>query len=104
MVEKPIASTDRVLKAFLEDPGSETYSFALTVATALPSGALYPALRQLESDGYITSRWGTIGGGPERRQRRYYKLTDDGKRAALQATAQRHPQPIRRLSPGWYMS
>ena len=38
-------------------------------------GALYRLLRELETEGYITSEWTTAGTGPARR---YYSLTDSG--------------------------
>src|SRR5579884_2659892 len=47
-------------------------------------GALYRLLRELETDGCITSEWTTAGTGPARR---YYSLTDAG-RAQLQRGAQ----------------
>ena len=46
-------------------------------------GALYRLLRELETDGFITSEWTTAGTGPARR---YYSLTDAG-RAQLQRGA-----------------
>ena len=46
-------------------------------------GALYRLLRELETDGFITSEWTTAGTGPARR---YYSLTDAG-RDALQRGA-----------------
>ena len=38
-------------------------------------GALYPALRALERDGWLLSRWETQPAGPARR---VYELTDEG--------------------------
>ena len=41
----------------------------------LPSGTVYPALRRLERHGYVTGKWGVVGG----RERRTYRLTARGR-------------------------
>lgn len=43
----------------------------------VPSGTVYPALRRLESAGYVTSGWSTSGG----RRRRTYALSASGHRS-----------------------
>jgi DNA-binding PadR family transcriptional regulator len=43
----------------------------------IPSGTVYPALRRLESAGYLTSGWSAEGG----RRRRTYALSASGHRA-----------------------
>lgn len=43
----------------------------------IPSGTVYPALRRLESAGYLTSGWSVIQG----RRRRTYALSSTGRRA-----------------------
>lgn len=43
----------------------------------VPSGTVYPALRRLESAGYLTSGWSADGG----RKRRTYALSASGRRA-----------------------
>jgi DNA-binding PadR family transcriptional regulator len=42
-----------------------------------PEGTIYPALRRLEDDGLVRSRWSQADG----RRRRVYQLTPKGKRA-----------------------
>ncbi len=50
-------------------------------------GALYPALRALEREGWVVSRWQTQESGPARR---IYELTDEGQaRLAAQVQAWR---------------
>jgi poly-beta-hydroxybutyrate-responsive repressor len=44
--------------------------------TQVDPGAIYRALRQLESEGAVVSDWDTSGGGPARRN---YELTDLGR-------------------------
>jgi len=70
------------------------YRFGLDVmeVTGLPSGTVYPALRRLERDQLVESKW-----EPEdeafasnRPARRYYQVTRAGKAAALAAT-ERYP-------------
>jgi DNA-binding PadR family transcriptional regulator len=70
------------------------YCFGLDVmeVTGLPSGTVYPALRRLERDKLVESKW-----EPEeeaiakaRPARRYYEVTRAGKVAALAAT-KRYP-------------
>jgi len=40
-------------------------------------GSLYPALRRLESSGFVTAKWGT---SENNRRARYYSLTASGKK------------------------
>ena len=41
-------------------------------------GMLYPAMHRLESEGLVQSRWGLSENG---RKRKYYRITDDGRKA-----------------------
>jgi len=50
----------------------------------LKEGTLYPALRRLEERGFVESHWQEKEGGTPRR---YYRLTDRGRRALAEATA-----------------
>ena len=70
------------------------YCFGLDVmdVTGLPSGTVYPALRRLERDLLVASKWepeeeATANNRPARR---YYVVTKAGKVAALAAT-ERYP-------------
>jgi PadR family transcriptional regulator len=68
------------------------YGFSVMEATGLPSGTVYPALRRLERDGLIRSRWEseTAAESEQRPARKYYKLTSAG-RAILEASQKRYP-------------
>ena len=70
------------------------YRFGLEVmeATGLPSGTVYPALRRLERDAFVESRWESDeeAAGKQRPARRYYEVTESGKLAA-QAVTERYP-------------
>jgi PadR family transcriptional regulator PadR len=70
------------------------YCFGLDVmeVTGLPSGTVYPALRRLERDELVESKWEPEeeASASKRPARRYYEVTREGKAAALAAT-QRYP-------------
>jgi DNA-binding PadR family transcriptional regulator len=70
------------------------YCFGLEImeVTGLPSGTVYPALRRLERDGLVESKWepGEEAMAHQRPARRYYEVTRAGKAAALAATV-RYP-------------
>lgn len=48
-------------------------------------GTLYPALHRLEKTGLLQGEWQTL---PNGRQRRYYSITDKGRRVLVEQTAQ----------------
>jgi PadR family transcriptional regulator, regulatory protein PadR len=43
----------------------------------LTASTIYTVLRRLEEDGLVSSTWHTVSAAP---RRRYYQLTDDGRR------------------------
>jgi PadR family transcriptional regulator len=66
------------------------YGFDVMEVTGLPSGTVYPALRRLERDRLIVSRWEQLPASRQRPARRYYKLTPAGT-IALHIVQQRYP-------------
>lgn len=93
--------TKRVLLAFLDLQGEETYGFALSRATGLKAGTLYPVLQRLLDEGWITARWEEIDESTEgRRRRRYYRFNALGERHARAAVDSEAPG-LRQLMPGW---
>src|SRR5262245_23294695 len=48
-------------------------------------GMLYPVLHRLERQGHITATWGASENG---RRRRYYRITEDGRRHLAQQREQ----------------
>jgi DNA-binding PadR family transcriptional regulator len=68
------------------------YGFSIMEMTGLPSGTVYPAMRRLERDELIHSRWEqqSIADEEQRPPRKYYKLTRAGK-ATLDASRKRYP-------------
>ncbi len=67
--------------------------------TGLPSGTVYPAMRRMEEDQLIRSRWERqeIADREQRPPRKYYQLTSTGK-TALETSRKRYPL-LRRLVP-----
>ncbi len=68
------------------------YGFSVMEMTGLPSGTVYPAMRRLERDDLIVSRWEqqSIADAEQRPPRKYYKLTRGG-RTTLEALYKRYP-------------
>src|SRR5580698_5572042 len=68
------------------------YGFSVMEMTGLPSGTVYPAMRRLERDGLIQSKWEAeaIATAEQRPPRKYYKLTRAGK-TTLDASLKRYP-------------
>ncbi|HTZ57818.1 MAG TPA: PadR family transcriptional regulator [Acidobacteriaceae bacterium] len=70
----------------------QVYGFSVMEATGLPSGTVYPAMRRLERDGLIVSKWEqqSIADAQQRPPRKYYKVTRAGI-ATLQVMQKRYP-------------
>ena len=68
------------------------YGFSVMEVTGLPSGTVYPALRRLERDALIASKWEqqSIADSEQRPPRKYYRVTRVG-RATLEAAWKRYP-------------
>jgi PadR family transcriptional regulator, regulatory protein PadR len=75
------------------------YGFSIMEMTGLPSGTIYPAMRRMEEDLLIRSRWErqAIADREQRPPRKYYQLTTPG-RVALEASRKRYPL-IERMVP-----
>ena len=75
------------------------YGFSIMEMTGLPSGTVYPAIRRMEEDQLIRSRWERqeIADREERPPRKYYQLTSTGK-TALETSRKRYPL-LQRLVP-----
>ena len=94
-------ATKRVLQILVDAPRPQVYGGELNAATGLPSGTLYPILRRLEDEAWLTSEWEPVDETiARRRRRRYYRLTEKGRAAARDAVASEVPG-LRMLNPGW---
>ena len=75
-------STPALILAVLADGPRHGYAIAREIerrsrdALQVGEGALYPALRALEREGRVVSRWETQPSGPARR---VYELTEEGR-------------------------
>jgi len=61
------------------------YGFDIMDVTGLPSGTVYPALRRLESEELIQSKWESEKMAQQRPPRKYYKLTRLGNQTREEA-------------------
>ena len=68
------------------------YGFSIMETTGFPSGTVYPAMRRLERDALIVSRWEkqSIADAEGRPARKYYRVTAEGK-STLAAARRRYP-------------
>jgi DNA-binding PadR family transcriptional regulator len=76
------------------------YGFDIADRTGLQTGTVYPALRRLESLGFVRSSWESekIARREQRPARRYYEITRAG--ADALAIARKRFANLGRLSPG----
>jgi len=73
------------------------YGFDIMDVTGLPSGTVYPALRRLERDGLLQSKWEAEVLAQERPARKYYRITRLGSEVLANAL-KRYPL-LERLAP-----
>jgi DNA-binding PadR family transcriptional regulator len=68
------------------------YGLSIMEVAGLPSGTVYPALRRLERDRLVSSRWESekVAEKDGRPARKYYVITRAGS-GALEAARQRYP-------------
>jgi len=85
---KSSAQSDAVVAALLAQPRAWQHGYALTKATGLRSGSLYPILGRLEDRGYLESKWlePAHAGRPPRH---VYRLTPGGVAFAREADSRR---------------
>lgn len=91
MAAEPKLSHTAALILHAVDSGCR-YGFSIMESTGLPSGTVYPAMRRLERDSLIASRWEkqSIADSEGRPPRKYYKVTAEGK-STLAAARRRYP-------------
>jgi PadR family transcriptional regulator PadR len=75
------------------------YGFDIADRTGLQTGTVYPALRRLESLGYVRSSWESekMARREQRPARRYYEITRAG--SGSLDVAMKHFEKLGRLSP-----
>lgn len=79
----------KVAKVLSERPDHKHWGYELGKEAGLRSGILYPILRRLLEEGWLTDGWESLSEALGRPPRRYYELTDLGRRelTALAASA-----------------
>ena len=79
-------ATKMLLRVLLDEPGPR-YGYEICAKAGLPSGTVHPILARLEEIGWLESFWEPVE--PDRivgrPRRRYYRLTDEGAKAAREA-------------------
>lgn len=84
-----------VAAAIMARPNDRHWGYELTKETGHRSGAIYPLLTKLLAQGWLADGWETEADtGGDRPPRRYYTLTDDGRRelGAVVARAGNEPR------------
>jgi len=79
----------------MADPMGRHWGYELSKAAGVRSGVMYPILQRLLHDGWVTDGWEDPAEITRRRPpRRYYVLTDSGRRGlgAVVADAQHDPR------------
>jgi PadR family transcriptional regulator PadR len=69
-----------VAVAIMSEPSSRHWGYELTQKSGVRSGVLYPILARMLAEGWLSDGWETPGTTEGRPPRRYYELTDKGKR------------------------
>lgn len=69
-----------------------SYGFDIMEETGLPSGTVYPALRRMETEGWITAQWESDkkAFAEQRPARKYYRITRSGAQV-LEQSHKRYP-------------
>lgn len=70
----------RIAAAMMLEPDGRHYGYSLMSQTGLLSGTLYPILDRMLADGWAVSSWELPEPGAPGKPRRYYVLTDVGRR------------------------
>jgi PadR family transcriptional regulator, regulatory protein PadR len=74
-------ATVQVAIALMNDQAGRHWGYELTKLSKVRSGALYPILGRMHSEGWLTDGWeDEAETGGKRPPRRYYELTDKGRR------------------------
>lgn len=91
-----------ILEELLRRPEEPHYGYEIMRATGVKSGSLYPILEQIEAAGWVTSRWEVIDEARVGRPpRRWYRLTAEGRCAALSALDEFARNRARPVSNSW---
>ena len=70
----------QVALALSRDVVGQHWGYELSKASGVRSGVLYPLLQRMLDDEWLTDGWEDPPLGTKRPRRRYYELTDKGRR------------------------
>lgn len=92
----------QVAAALMQEPDNRHWGYELAKASGVRSGVLYPILRRMMEEGWLSDGWQDATEAQGRPPRRYYVITDKGKTAlgALRVEVASDPR-FRGLSLGW---
>jgi hypothetical protein len=93
--------TIQVLEVFLDAPDKRYYGIEIARAAGLAVESIYPDLVRLESVGWVMTGLNAQPNPGSRCRRRWYKLTDEGRRAADRQPARRRRRQ-RSNRRGWW--
>jgi PadR family transcriptional regulator PadR len=90
----------KIALAMMNDPHGQYYGLDLTRSAGVLSGTLYPILRRMLADGWLSDDWEDPATVSNRPPRRYYGLTNHGRAelGAILAAAQKESR-FRELRP-----
>lgn len=83
-------------------PDDRHWGYELAKASGVRSGVMYPILRRMMTEGWLSDGWEDVTEAQGRPPRRYYIVTDKGKAAlgALRVQVANDPR-FRGLNLGW---
>ena len=92
----------QVAMALLDEPNDRHWGYELSKRSGVRSGVLYPMLTRMLDEGWLTDGWEDPAQIEGRPPRRYYELTNDGRRALGAQIRQAQLEPrFRSLFPGF---
>jgi PadR family transcriptional regulator PadR len=71
----------QVAAALMLEPEDRHWGYELAKASGVKSGVMYPILRRMMEDGWLSDGWEDAAEAQGRPPRRYYMITDKGKTA-----------------------
>lgn len=74
-------ATVQVALALASDAASQHWGYDLSKRAGVRSGVMYPVLQRMLDAGWLTDGWERADDVRKRPRRRYYQLTDQGRRA-----------------------
>jgi PadR family transcriptional regulator PadR len=92
----------QVAVALMGEPDERHYGYGLSKVSGVRSGVMYPILRRMLEEGWLSDGWEDATEAQGRPPRRYYLVTDKGKVAlgALRVQVAADPR-FRGLNLGW---